>query len=417
MKQKYRVTLFPMFFYFFVLEDKMQKHIIMAGFVAALLSQTSICNAAEAGSATISLTDGIIVNKEKGEAKEFTKESLQEKIDENKAQTKGTAKEGKGIMSFLGFSLFGDGDQEAVQPQQNETQEAFMQRMYKQAESGDVDALMNLGYMNLYGLNGVEINYRKAFEYYNLAAQSGDDVAVNNLGSLYYSGVGVRKDIDRAAELFAKASDLGNTEATLNLAVIYLSSKDSLGNTEAAVDLLKKAAEKGNPTGKYLLGYAYLKGVGVPQNNRKAVENIRYAADKNYDEAQYMLGYLYEHGLGVTQNYTNALRYYTRAANQGNVSAILTLGNIYASGNRVEADYHKAHVMFNLATYFGVPDADKKRDMLEEKLKITELLQAQTEAENFSPRPSDLTKYIRSTFGESLARYVDSRAPVVSLKQ
>ena len=63
MKQKYRATLSTSIF-LFLFEDKMQKRIIMAGFVVALLSQTSICNAADAGSATISLTDGIIVNKE-----------------------------------------------------------------------------------------------------------------------------------------------------------------------------------------------------------------------------------------------------------------------------------------------------------------------------------------------------------------
>lgn len=391
----------------------------MTATVLAAMAAGSARAESDGSTATISLTDGIIINKEQGDAKEFTQETLQDKIEEQKAMEANAAvnEENGGFMSFLGFSFFDKGKKELPKPEKDETQENFMERLYLMAEKGDVDAMISLGYMNLYGLNDVPINYKKAFEYYNLAAQSGDDVAINNLGSLYYSGVGVRKNISKAAELFALASDRGNVEASLNLAVIYLSQSGGLGNKEAAVSLLKKAAESGNPVGKYLLGYAYLKGMGVPKNYKKAVENIRFAADKNYDEAQYIMGYLYEHGIGITQNYNNALRYFTRAANQGNISAIRELGELYAAGKRIEKDYHKAHVMFNLAAFYGVPGADKKREILAEKLKIPELLQAQTEAESFKPRPSKLTSYIKATFGESLALYIDPRAPVVRIEQ
>ena len=371
------------------------------------------------GKATISLTDGIIVNKEQGEAKEFTQETLQDKIEEQKALDANAEAngDGGGFLSFFSFSFFNNDKKELPKPEQNETQENFMERLYRQADKGDIDAMISLGYMNLYGLNGVPVNYKKAFEYYSRAAQSGDDVAINNLGSLYYSGVGVRKNISKAAELFSEASDRGNVEASLNLAVIYLSQNDGLGNKETAVSLLKKTAKDDNPVGKYLLGYAYLKGIGVPKNYKKAVENIRFAADKNYDEAQYIMGYLYEHGIGITQNYNNALRYFNRAANQGNISAIKELGELYAAGKRIEKDYHKAHVMFNLAAFYGVPDAAKKRELLAEQLKISELLQAQTEAESFNPRPSKLTSYVKATFGDSLALYIDPRAPVVKVAQ
>lgn len=371
------------------------------------------------GKATISLTDGIIVNKERGEAKEFTQETLQDKIEEQKALDANAEAngDGGGFLSFFSFSFFGKDKKELPQPEQNETPENFMERLQQQADKGDVDAMISLGYMNLYGLNGVPVNYKKAFEYYSRAAQSGDDVAINNLGSLYYSGVGVRKNISKAAELFSEASNRGNVEASLNLAVIYLSQNDGLGNKEAAVSLLKKTVKENNPVGKYLLGYAYLKGIGVPKNYKKAVENIRFAADKNYDEAQYIMGYLYEHGIGITQNYNNALRYFNRAANQGNISAIKELGELYAAGRRIEKDYHKAHVMFNLAAFYGVPDAARKRELLAEQLKISELLQAQTEAESFTPRPSKLTNYIKATFGDSLALYIDPRAPVVKIEQ
>ena len=112
------------------------------------------------------------------------------------------------------------------------------------------------------------------------------------------------------------------------------------------------------------------------------------------------------------------MRYFMRAANQGNVSAINELGELYALGNRIGADYYKAYIMYNLLAYYGVPGAEKKRDILgSTKLKTPELLQAQTEAENFSAQPSQLTQYIRSTFGDSLALYVDKNAPIIIVKK
>lgn len=363
----------------------------------------------------LSLTDGITMKESTKSVSKDTQEDLKESLRESRAKIDKEEKK-KGFFSFLNFSFFKDEVEET--PQNTESDEDYLTRMYRLAEEGDLDALMSLGYMSLYGLKGVEVNYKKAFEYYDLAAQSGDDIAINNLGSLYYSGVGVRKDIDKAAELFAQASDLGNTEATLNLAVIFLTQSGYLDNKREAVNLLKKVAEQNNPTGRYLLGYAYLKGIGVPENRKKAIDHIRYAAEQNYDEAQYMMGYMYEHGLGVPQNYNNALRYFTRAYNQGNLSATHELGELYAHGNRIESDYYKAHIMYNLASYYGVPQADKKRDFIaSSKLKPAEVLQAQTEAENFKAEPSPLTSYIRSTFGESLALYVDKNAPIIKAEK
>ncbi|MBQ8466035.1 MAG: sel1 repeat family protein [Alphaproteobacteria bacterium] len=394
----------------------MRHSFLMTGFIAALLCSTAVL-ADDDQAGRLSLTDGIILNKEKTDTRDITEESLQNTMQEAENQNifdDEDEDENKGFLSFLKFSFADKKEHKAVTPEKNETVEDFFTRVNHQADAGDVNALMTLGYMYLYGLNGVEMNYKKAFEYYQKAADKGDHVAINNLASLYYGGVGVSKNIEKAAELFAKASDMGNIEASLNLAVIYLTNQGSLRNEKAAAVLLKKVAEHNNPTGKYLLGYAYLKGIGVPQNKRKAVENIRFAADKGYDEAQYIMGHLYVQGWGVPQNYNNALKYLNRAANQGNLSAIQSLGNLYASSSRIEPNYYKAYIMYNLATFYGVPDAAEKRDLLATKtLKKPEVLQAQTEAENFKPSPSELTKYIRLTFGKSLAVYVDKGAPVI----
>ena len=69
--------------------------------------------------------------------------------------------------------------------------------MTRLAEEGDVDACLTLGYMYLYGENGVARDPERAFKYYSMAAAQEDKIAVNNLGSLYYSGIGTEKALPR----------------------------------------------------------------------------------------------------------------------------------------------------------------------------------------------------------------------------
>ena len=72
---------------------------------------------------------------------------------------------------------------------------------------------MNLAYMYLYGTNGVQKDYSKAFEYYQMAAEQNNPIALNNLGSLYFNGIGTNPDVQKAVALFTKAAELGNDNA------------------------------------------------------------------------------------------------------------------------------------------------------------------------------------------------------------
>lgn len=347
------------------------------------------------GKGVLSLTDGIVLDKEK-------------KPEEPKAEEtpKAEDNEDKGIFSFMDFSFLKK-DKPKLTALPNERKETFVQRITRQAEEGDVDAQLSLGYMYLYGEDGVPVDYKKAFTYYNMAAAQNDPIAVNNLGSLYFSGIGTEKNFTKAAQLFDKASKLGNTEAAVNLAFIYLTKNSSLNNPREAIQLLKTAAEAGNPTAKFMLGYAYFKGLVVEQNYKKAVVLLREAANVKYADAEYLLAYMYLNGLGITKNYGNAVKYFTYAANQGNVDAMIELGNILAAGTMYTKDLYRAYILFNIASVHGVASAAEKRDYLEKKLKIEELLQAQAEAEKFKEKPSELTSYIKQTFGDNIRHYID----------
>ena len=342
----------------------------------------------------LSLTEGI-VQRTPSNKEEQDKETIAKQEDED-----------KGIFSFMDFSFLKNKEPK-LKAAPNEKKESFVQRVTRQAEEGNIDAQLTLGYMYLYGESGVDKDYLQAFKYYNMAALQNDSIAINNVGSLYFSGIGTKKSLLKAAQMFEKASQLGNTEAAVNLAFIYLTKDSSFNNPREAIQLLKSASEAGNPTAKYLLGYAYFKGFVVDKNYKKAIALIREAANAQYSDAQYMLGFMYLNGQGITKNYGNAVKYFTLAAHQGNVNAMVELGNILAAGTMYTKDLYQAHIWFNIASVHGVSSAAEKRDYLETKLKIEEVLQAQAEAEGFQEKTSELTSYIKQTFGENISHYID----------
>ena len=155
-----------------------------------------------------------------------------------------------------------------------------------------------------------------------------------------------------------------------------------------------------------MLGYAYYTGKLRSQDYTKAAELIRQSAAE-FDEAQYVLAVMYMSGLGMPQNYGNAVKYLRQAVNQGNVESMTALGDILAQGEKYNKDLFTAHIMFNLAAVRGAPGAADKRKFLEEKMKIDEVLQAQTNAENYKEKPTTLTNYIRQTFGNNIRHYID----------
>lgn len=322
----------------------------------------------------------------------------------------------RGIFSFLNFSfikkpalLENKTDTTTEQPEANaqSTPETPLQKIHRLAEEGNLESQLALGYMYLYGENGVTSDYAKAFKYYEMAAAQNDKIALNNLGSLYFNGIGTEVNYVKAAELFAQAAKLGSDDAAVNLAFIYLSGNNRSQNQQEAVELFRQAANAGNNTARFMLGYAYYKGFQVQQDYYKAVELMKISSDAQFDEAQYVLALMYINGQGIAKNYGNAVKYLSAAATQGNVPALMKLADILTEGTMYPRNLVRAHIMYNVASVLGAPDAAQKRDDLEQKLKLEELLPAQTAAEKFQPKPSELTSYIRQTFGNNIRRYID----------
>lgn len=317
-----------------------------------------------------------------------------------------------GLLNFIKrpLSLFFS-DEEKDQAQT----ESYIEKTIRLADEGSVEDQINLAYMYLYGTNGVSADHQKALHYYDLAAQQNDPIALNNLGSLYFSGIGTQADVKKALALFNKAAELGNDNAAVNLAFIYLTGgrKDPLRN-QKAFTLLQKASKSGNKIAKFMLGYAYYRGFVVNQNYETAFKLISAAAgeDAMIDEAQIVLAEMYIHGQGTVQNYTKAIESYRNAVQQGNIEAYMALGEIYAKGKIYPQDSIMAHALFNIAAAQNAPEAAQKRDKLAKVLKLEELTAAQSKAQEFTVQPSELTSYIRQTYGNNIRSYIDNNIPV-----
>lgn len=302
-------------------------------------------------------------------------------------------------------------DTSATEVADEKTKEEFdIDALKEKAADGDVEAQLNLGYAYLYGLNGVNVDYKQALIYYQMAAEQKSATAYNNLGSLYFSGVGTDVNYEKAIRFFEEAAKLGSHDAAVNLAIIYLGSDNTNKSQEDFDKILNllNEAETDSYIAKYLLGYAHLKGFLVKQDNKKAFSLIRVAADNEYDEAQYILAKLYLTGVGTPKNYSKAVEYLRKAGNQGYMLALMELGDILSEGKIYPKDTNKAHILYNIASVMGAKDAASKRDKLEEDLKIEDLLAIQAKAENYKPQPSENTLFIRQTFGDSLKAYIDS---------
>ena len=322
----------------------------------------------------------------------------------NKSQSKDADQESKeGFFSFMNFKmpdnlLSSDSDKEKPDT---------IEDTIRLADNGDLQSQLILGYSYLYGEKGLSIDYNKAFEYYGKAALQNDPVGLNNLGSLYYGGIGVERSSAKAAVLFRKAAKLGNPDAAINIGFMHASGNGAKKDMEVALNYFESALSANSPAAKFMVGYAYYMGKHRAVNYAKASALLKEAADAGFDEAQTVVANMYIQGHGFPQSYSNGVKYFNDAISQGNTDAMMTLAEIFVEGKKYAKDLYSAHVLFNLSSVRGIPNAAQKRDAVATALKIDEILIAQERAGRYKEDVSETTQYIRKTYGKNIASYFD----------
>jgi TPR repeat protein len=200
---------------------------------------------------------------------------------------------------------------------------------------------------------------RELKEPLQLAAESGDAVAMSCLAYLLKQGLVKASKSREAGELIERAARLGEPSAQLEFAMtlreknrevesatwlrrsaesglvegqfqygVYMLRARTKRQREAGVGYLRRAHRRGHPSAAGWLAHHFEQA--VPLSNRKAVHWTRLAAKRGDERAIYNLGVSYELGQGVRRDRKRALNLYRRAAALGVREAQAALRRLFA---------------------------------------------------------------------------------------
>ena len=222
----------------------------------------------------------------------------------------------------------------------------------EKANQGNVYALNDIG--NLY-YNGIGINqdYSEALKWYEKAAEAGSNDAMNNIGMMYNYGRGVKQDYKNAMDWYNKAADNGNNDAIYNIGVLYEFGRGVTQDYKKAMKWYEKAAEAGNASAMFRIGKLYNNGNGIEQNYTIAMQWYERAVNAGNTDAMFNIGVLFNFGEGVTQDYKKAMEWYEKSADAGESVAMYNIGVLYHFGYGVPQDYKKAMDWYKKAVDAG----------------------------------------------------------------
>ncbi|MEZ6064474.1 MAG: C39 family peptidase [Planctomycetaceae bacterium] len=123
---------------------------------------------------------------------------------------------------------------------------------HRAADSGNPVAMDFVGWMYFRGL-GVEQNGAIAAGYFRAAAPH-CAAAAWNLGQCYFAAQGVEQDIEQALEAWKLATSQGHGRAASTAAMVYLSGEGVPVDTQEARRLAERAVELDDPNGYVVLG-------------------------------------------------------------------------------------------------------------------------------------------------------------------
>lgn len=193
-------------------------------------------------------------------------------------------------------------------------------------ELSDLESYKWLAWIYCDGKSGVQADGYKAIEYFGKVKDW------RSIAEIYRDGkFGVTQDANKAVEFFTKAEDwfqtakiyeegCGEIEPNRQKAIEFYE-KDSyekeIGELNESIknfSELIKLSDNGNAEATYKLAEIYWKGLGgAEQSSKKALALFEKAAEKNYPPAFEILGDIYKSGkCDVRQNGQKALEYLTK---------------------------------------------------------------------------------------------------------
>jgi TPR repeat protein len=236
-----------------------------------------------------------------------------------------------------------------------------------EAESGNALALYDIGRMHHDGL-GKEISEEIAQQWYARALSVFKEVEAikpkpyvqYRIGKMYAAGQGTAQDYAEAAGWFQEAVAKNHKYAQYSLAGLYYFGNGVEQDYATAYSLYSRSAAQGNPYADYELAKMLRDGIGTEINSKKAAEHFKKAFDgfvileqeSRDDKLQYRIGQMLYTGIGTKKDVGAALKYFELSAKLGNVNAQYMLGKIYLDSGSAE-DVRKALEWLGMASENG----------------------------------------------------------------
>ena len=210
---------------------------------------------------------------------------------------------------------------------------AAFQEMQRLAESGNAQAIYNLGYMTQTGQGTVK-DEKKAVQYYQDASNKGFAKASYTLAQAYHLGhLGISKNTQKYKEYLDKASNQGSEEAIVETAKI-LFEQGKPEYDQIAVQKLLPLLRKDYYPAKHLKTI-YDLSLGVKNKNpimqQQAIESIKDLAKRGYAPSLMLLANMLANGYVIDQNLEEAKHIFSRLAQLNHPNAKDSLAQVEAA--------------------------------------------------------------------------------------
>lgn len=207
-------------------------------------------------------------------------------------------------------------------------------------------AYNNLAYMYDNG-DHVSADPYKAFEYYHMAAEQGNDIGKFNLGICYLTGLGTEPNIEQGKYWLSQVESYPINERAEGILTHCFNERRDFRSI-----LLPK--NERNDFDRCWKDENYIEEIAL---YKKLMQRDRGTINEYKAFSYNNMGYLYENGLGVPQDHTKAFEYYYEAAKLDDDTGKCNLGFCYLNGIGVNRDkemakYWLEKVGFNIRRRF-----------------------------------------------------------------
>ena len=187
-------------------------------------------------------------------------------------------------------------------------------------------------------------------------------------------------DFKKAEQLLLSESQSGNVLAVYDLGKLYSTDKLGERNEETSIAKYTRAlqgflqiepnSKKLKPYVQYRIGKMFCYGLGTEQNYQKAFEWFERSAKQKNKFAQFSLANLYYYGSGIEKDLSQAFLWYQRSSSQGQPYAAYSIAQMYRYGEYVTKDNDTAQRYYKqaLSGFLKIESDDMANDDLFYKL-------------------------------------------------